>query len=305
MTVKGLCKSSSVFLLIASLFSCASTRRSTAGLDPASLNVKISLSSDQVVDGSAVLATVTLPPELRSEMVSGEFEGMPLLFFPAPELGEGVHEAVFGVPYAMKPGSPEVIFRIGDEAARKEMRLPLTVNEGSYRSETLSVDPSRVSPPARALKRILREQKEIGHLYRTITRKKYWNGPFVLPIDSSVTSPYGGKRVFNGALQNYHSGMDLKAAVGTPVLAPAGGTVVLSKDLYYTGGTVILDHGYGIYTIYAHLSKIVARLGDTVTTKGLLGLSGATGRVTGPHLHWTVVINKIKVNPMDSLKVMR
>jgi murein DD-endopeptidase MepM/ murein hydrolase activator NlpD len=127
----------------------------------------------------------------------------------------------------------------------------------------------------------------------------------VLPIDSKVTSIYGTKRTFNGEMRSFHQGLDLRAKTGTPVRAPAGGTVVLAKDLFFTGNTVILDHGYGIFTIYAHMSKLGVKKGEKVNVKQQLGLSGATGRASGPHLHWGAQVNKSKVNPLELTRVMQ
>jgi murein DD-endopeptidase MepM/ murein hydrolase activator NlpD len=167
------------------------------------------------------------------------------------------------------------------------------------------VNPRHVSPSKRDLKRIQRESSEIGKLYRTLTFKKYWKGPFRLPIKSKMTSPYGTKRTFNGELKSFHQGLDLRAAVGDPIRAGASGRVVMAKSLFFTGRTVILDHGYGVYTIYAHMSAFKVRKGQMVRPSTVLGLAGMTGRASGPHLHWGAVIQRSKVNPAELLKVMR
>jgi murein DD-endopeptidase MepM/ murein hydrolase activator NlpD len=99
--------------------------------------------------------------------------------------------------------------------------------------------------------------------------------------------------------------LDLKAAVGVPITAPAPGVVVLAKDLYFTGGTVVLDHGYGVFTIYAHLSKVGVKVGKKVEQREILGLAGATGRVSGPHLHWTTQVSGVKVNPTEFVRVVQ
>jgi murein DD-endopeptidase MepM/ murein hydrolase activator NlpD len=161
-----------------------------------------------------------------------------------------------------------------------------------------------VNPKKKDLIRIRREQAEIAAIYKTITEQKHWDGPFALPIQSPVTSIFGTRRLFNGHQASFHQGLDLKAPEGSPIRSAAAGIVVLSKDLFFTGNTVLIDHGYGIFTIYAHLSKLGVAKGQAVKAGDLLGLSGATGRVSGPHLHWGAVIHRAKVNPSDLLKIM-
>ena len=113
-----------------------------------------------------------------------------------------------------------------------------------------------------------------------------------------------GRRLYNGEQRNFHPGLDLKAPVGTKIRAPENGKVVLAKNLFFTGNTVALDHGYGVITLYAHMSKIRVHLGDQVKPGDLLGLSGKTGRVSGPHLHWQAVIRGVKVNPAELTRAM-
>jgi murein DD-endopeptidase MepM/ murein hydrolase activator NlpD len=124
-------------------------------------------------------------------------------------------------------------------------------------------------------------------------------------MESVVTSVYGSQRLYNKIRTNFHNGVDFRAQVGTPIAAPQGGEVILAQDLYFTGWTVILDHGYGILTLYAHMSKLDVKVGQRVRKGEQLGLSGATGRVSGPHLHWGAIIHKQKVNALDLVKVLR
>jgi murein DD-endopeptidase MepM/ murein hydrolase activator NlpD len=186
-----------------------------------------------------------------------------------------------------------------------EQKLAIKINDAKYPSEKLKVSNRHVNPNKKDVAQIQRDIAEVGKIYSTITKQKYWKGPFVLPIDSSVTSVYGTKRVFNGKMQSFHNGLDLKAPMGTPIHAAGAGTVVLAKSLFFTGNTVLIDHGYGVVTLYAHMSKLKVQAGEHVEAGQLLGLSGMTGRANGPHLHWGVVLNKVKVNPADFLKVAR
>ncbi|MGZ3688040.1 MAG: M23 family metallopeptidase, partial [Bdellovibrionota bacterium] len=183
--------------------------------------------------------------------------------------------------------------------------LPLKVVDGNYPSETLHVAGKHVNPSPRMMPRIQREQHEAAAIYDRLTKVKYWNGPFQMPVKSAITSAFGSKRIYNGELKNFHPGVDLKAPMRTRIRAAAPGVIVMAKNLYYTGNTVMIDHGYGVITLYAHMSKLKVKKGQLVRSGQLLGLSGMTGRVTGPHLHWQAVIHHVKINPLDLTKVMR
>jgi murein DD-endopeptidase MepM/ murein hydrolase activator NlpD len=119
-----------------------------------------------------------------------------------------------------------------------------------------------------------------------------------------MNGPFGTRRVFNGELQSQHTGTDFRAQTGEPVHAAAAGVVRLAKDLFYSGNAVILDHGAGVFTSYSHLSRMEVRDGQRVEKGMVVGLAGATGRATGPHLHWAVKVNSVNVNPMTFIRVM-
>ena len=154
------------------------------------------------------------------------------------------------------------------------------------------------------LARANREAKETQGIYATITNEMLWDEPFSVPIpgENSGTN-FGHRRVFNGQPRAPHAGADLRAKTGTPIHATNRGRVVLAKNLFFTGNTVILDHGLGVYSLYAHLSRIDVKRGDLVTNGQLMGLAGATGRVTGPHLHWGIVVQGARVDPFTLVDV--
>lgn len=179
------------------------------------------------------------------------------------------------------------------------MGLEIDVTSAAYATEVLSVDNAKVSPPPEALQRIALEKAEAEKIYKHITPERYWNKPFIRPIDSITTSEYGSARTYNGVLKSYHGGVDFRAKTPLPILASNDGIVVLAKDRYYSGGTVILDHGEGIYTCYFHFSQLDVKVGDKVVQGQKIGLSGATGRITGPHLHFGFMIQGIQSDPID------
>lgn len=260
-----------------------------------------SLSSPNVMVGSLVAIRIKVPLKYAHQAIIGKFDEITLPFYPDSE-GENKtqeFEALLGVPYIREPGPGKIFVYWNGDDHSPGFEIPLNIMPGNYRSETLRVDGRRVNPTSKKdLNRIIHEQKEVGEIYRQVTPQKYWSGPFLLPIDSRITSPFGSKRVYNGKLKNFHPGLDLRAAIGTPIYSAAPGKVVLAKELFYTGNTVMLDHGYGVITLYAHMNKIKVKKGDQVEARQLLGLSGKTGRVSGPHLHWQAVVHQVKVNPI-------
>ncbi len=164
----------------------------------------------------------------------------------------------------------------------------------------ITVDGKFTSPDTETLKRIDEEKAAKSAAYRASNLHALWSGPFVQPLDSLITETFGVRRMFNGQLLSEHHGVDFRAAPGTPVLAANSGTVLLAQGLFYEGNCVILDHGQGLFTIYMHFSKFAVQEGDKVERGQRLGESGATGRVTGPHLHVSVLWRGV---PLDLLSL--
>jgi murein DD-endopeptidase MepM/ murein hydrolase activator NlpD len=212
---------------------------------------------------------------------------------------------VIGVDLDAKAGehAADVTFRYGDGRTRSA-REPVTVKAQKFPTTELKVEDRYVELSPEDAARAAREAQETDALYATLTPECYWSEPFVVPIHGAKDGRnFGHRRVFNGQPRAPHSGADLRADVGTPVYAANRGRVVLAKDLFYSGNAVIVDHGLGLYTVYLHLSKIDVAPGAIVERGQRLGLAGATGRVTGPHLHWGVRIVDARVDPFSLLKL--
>ena len=205
--------------------------------------------------------------------------------------------AILPIDYYTLPQKQEIVF----SSLNTQLTLDLDVVAASYPVETLSVDSAKVTPPMQVLERIEAEKIEAEKIYATTTPKRYWNKPFIRPIESNTTSEYGSQRTYNGTLKSYHGGVDFRARTPLSILASNDGIVVLSKDRYYSGGTVIIDHGEGLYTCYFHFSRLDVKVGDTVVRGQMIGLSGATGRITGPHLHFAIMVHGIQTDPVDLL----
>jgi murein DD-endopeptidase MepM/ murein hydrolase activator NlpD len=256
------------------------------------------LSSNRAVDGSIVYISLHPLTEVDGSDVSVAFEGISFPVFPSGPAKDLA--AIVVMPFNSKPRKSKI--ELTWKGGKAE--FPIEVVDGNYPSEKLTVDEKKVNPPKKVMKRIMREVKEVGALYKKIDRERHWSGPFSLPIDSEITSKFGNKRLFNGKMASFHQGLDLRARTPLPIHAPEGAKVVLAKDLYYTGNTVILDHGYGLFTIYAHMSKLDVKVGDKVTKGQVMGLSGMTGRASGPHLHWGAVLMHEKFNPADLTQIL-
>lgn len=180
----------------------------------------------------------------------------------------------------------------------------LNVKQGDYKSETIRVKASKVKPNKKQQKRTRKEYKEAIDIYKTKSVNIQWNEDFIYPMKSRITSAFGTKRVYNNTLRSYHSGTDFKAPTGTPIYSVNDGVIKMASHRYYAGNAVIVDHGQGIFTCYFHLSKFDVKVGQAVKKGQKLGLSGATGRVTGPHLHFSARVHGVQVDPLQLLDIL-
>jgi murein DD-endopeptidase MepM/ murein hydrolase activator NlpD len=248
-----------------------------------------------------VVIPLALGPRAEEFQVQASAFGREVPFFLQQESRMGHRYCGWvGVPFEQSQGEVSIPIRVQHAQGKVfRVRAALTVLAGDYPSETLTVDPRHISPNAQALQRIRREQAELGALYRRSATQRLWRGSFREPIESVLTSRFGIRRLYNGEMRNYHQGADYRAATGTPILAAGEGRIALAKELYLTGNTVIIDHGLGLFTIYAHLNELRVVAGQKIDSGSLLGLSGMTGRASGPHLHFGVNLHRVRVNPED------
>jgi murein DD-endopeptidase MepM/ murein hydrolase activator NlpD len=158
-----------------------------------------------------------------------------------------------------------------------------------------------VTLDAVTLKRVRRESAEFKKLWDVYTPTRYWYGSFVRPVEGRLTTAFGLRRILNGEPRSSHSGVDLRAALGEPVRAANHGRVVLVGEFFFHGKAIVIDHGWGLYTMYFHLSEVNVSKGDLVGKNYVIGLAGATGRATGPHLHWGVRLGTARVDPFALL----
>jgi murein DD-endopeptidase MepM/ murein hydrolase activator NlpD len=169
--------------------------------------------------------------------------------------------------------------------------VEFSIKPYKYKEEYLKVNPRKVTLAKKDLERAQKEQRMLNELYSQSASTPYFSEPFRAPLNSHITSVYGIKRVYNKAHRGQHLGTDYRAAVGVPVPAVNRGRIMFAGDLFYTGGTVIIDHGMDIFTVYGHLSEVKVEAGQIVNAGDVVALSGNTGRSSGPHLHWGVKIH--------------
>ncbi len=215
-------------------------------------------------------------------------------------------QALVGIDLDVKPGSYDVTIEATPEAGGGTVDAvhPLTVRAKAFPTRRLTVDEGFVNPPASVMHRITEESARVRAILAAFTPSRLWSGAWIAPVPGAATSSFGRRSILNGQPRSPHSGTDFHAATGTPVRAPNRGRVVLAADQYFSGNTVILDHGLGLFSFLAHLSTITVREGQVVERGDEVGLSGATGRVTGPHLHWTVRLDGARVDPLSVLALL-
>ena len=205
-------------------------------------------------------------------------------------------KAIVGIPLATEPGrqSAKLVTPAIDDADRE---LAFEVAPKAYATQKLTVEPRKADPLPEDLKRIDAENERTERALATYSETLTPTWSWAAPVPGVRSDSYGKRRVFNGLPRKPHSGMDIAAPTGTPIRSPAAGRVLETGDFFFNGDTVFVDHGQGVVTLYCHLSRIDVKPGDDVQAGDVLGLVGATGRVTGPHLHWGVSINRAMVDP--------
>ncbi len=211
--------------------------------------------------------------------------------------------AIIGAGLKTSPGRHNLTVKWKQADQQEIYASVLPIIRKKYPEEHLKVSRKMVNFPPDILKRVLDDQKAVRGACSRISKERYWQGSFIWPVNSKVLSPFGLRRFFNGQPRSPHSGVDLRAKDGTPIVAPNNGVVVLARDCYLSGKTVVIDHGAGLYTLYAHFSKFKVKTGDKVKKGQVIGLAGSTGRVTGPHLHWGVSLLGTRIDPQQFMEV--
>ena len=253
----------------------------------------------------AVEARALKPGELLLVTVAGadaktpptaSLAGRALDFFPGPSTGTWLAFIGLDLDFSTGPATLNAVMHApGGQAVRKAEVLDIV--DAGFPAVELKVEQKFVTPDKSDAERAEAESAKLHKLFSKTEEKRLFEGRFDSPIPGAATARFGERRVFNGQPRAPHSGMDLKAKLGRPVRAPAAGKVLLADPLFFAGKTIILDHGLGLTTQYAHLSKFLVKAGDLVKKGQIIGKVGATRRVTGPHLHWALKYRNSRIDP--------
>jgi murein DD-endopeptidase MepM/ murein hydrolase activator NlpD len=225
---------------------------------------------------------------------------VPVRFFPAER---GAYTALIGADVEAKPGIAKVLIRaVTADSLASERQIQVRIRAKDFKKETFTVAAEFDQFTPELLERIRREQEQFARAYDASAPIRRWEPPFIPPVAIEITSPFGYRRIINGTPRSPHTGTDLKAAAGTEIVASNHGRVVLTGDFYFAGKSVVVDHGAGLLTMYFHLSDIKVEEGDEVRKGEVIALSGMTGRVTGPHLHWGARAGGARVDPLQLIE---
>ena len=248
----------------------------------------LTLDSTPVPGGIAV---ITLPAD--AEPATARYRDRKVL---VTRNDNNEHIAVIGLSLGSKPGRHYLKVK---NTAGETQNLGFQVEDKAYEEQHITIkDKRKVNPEKRDMERITRESKQIKSALRHWSQQDDVALAFEKPVEGPTSSPFGLRRFFNEQARNPHSGLDIAAPEGTPIRAPAPGTVIETGDFFFNGNTVLLDHGQGLVTMYCHMNKIDVTPGQNVDSGEVLGEVGMTGRVTGPHLHWGVSLNDARIDPL-------
>jgi murein DD-endopeptidase MepM/ murein hydrolase activator NlpD len=258
----------------------------------------VTLTPAVVQAGSPVLIHVEASADAA---LDGDWQGRKLQFFPG-HAGHGWF-ALGGVDVESPAGPSIMKISVHSAGSVFDLSRTIEIHPAHYRTGALKVAPRFVEPDAEALKQIEAERLLKDRVFAGSATEPLWTASFRAPVAAAPTDSFGTRRMFNGKLASIHKGMDFRATSGTPVHAGNSGVVVLAQPLYYEGNCVVIDHGLGLFTLSMHLSRIDVKEGQRVAKGERLGLSGATGRVTGPHLHWAVRWQGASLDPARLLRL--
>jgi murein DD-endopeptidase MepM/ murein hydrolase activator NlpD len=264
--------------------------------------VELRLSSADSVQGGLVLVEVRSARPLSE--LKAAWVGQPLRFWQGDTTS--TQRALLGVDLEQQSGVFPLTVSAGLEGGQRLACSALVgVEDGKFALEKLQVSRRFVELSRKDLERAQRETQRLLAIFARVTPERLWAGGFRLPLEGAAASGnFGRRRVLNNQPRSPHSGEDFPAPAGTPVRAAQRGRVALADNLFFSGNTVVLDHGLGLYTFYGHLESLAVKEGEVVEAGALLGRVGATGRVTGAHLHWAVRLNRTRVNPVALPEVL-
>jgi len=294
----------SVILIVLVLFSLAANVSGATSAHSTAARWTVVIRPTRLVNGMPVLFRVTTPKPVRA--LSGNWLGHEIAFS-----FDASHKSWFalgGASLETKPGAYPIQLRAetfaGQSAGQTiSFEKKIRVERQRYPRVQLKVAGRYTAPSPEDQQQIEQDKKTKGQVFETVSAGREWKGSFAPPVDAAISDVFGVQRVFNGSVQSTHQGLDFRVPSGTPVAAVNSGRVVLAQPLFFEGNCVVIDHGQGLLTLYLHLSKFSVKEGDYVNKGQPIGLSGGTGRATGPHLHLAVRWQGVYLNPQVLLKL--
>ncbi len=267
-----------------------------------SLNAKeiLTISSKEVKNANTFLLTLN-GKDIQNPKLT--FDKHNIDFYKHPRK-LNTYYALVPVSYYKKAKDYRVIISYFKNEKKIFKGINVKVIEAKYKSETINVAKGKVTLSKKNKQRVNKEYKSAITIYKTASKELYLKEKSTYPLDSKITSAFGTKRVYNGVLKSYHSGTDFKASIGTPIKAVNDGIISISQNRFYAGNSIVINHGQGIYSCYFHLNKMNFKINNFVKKGQIIGLSGNSGRVTGPHLHFASRVHGIQVDPLQLIKLL-
>lgn len=243
---------------------------------------------------------VTIPVPGKPDRVVGHLLKREIVFFP---IRSGEYAGLLGLDMQDKPGQHELKVEMIYADRTEYHRVAILLNKEDFKAQHLKLPKKMVDLDSKTLARVRKESTVLHQSFESVLPKPLWASEFIEPVKGRISGRFGSRRVINGQHKRPHSGEDIAAPKGTPVVAMNTGMVRLTMDHFFTGKGVILDHGLGLFSMYFHLSAVDVTQGQMVEKGHPIGKVGATGRATGPHLHWGVRLNGSRIDPYSLLKV--
>jgi len=247
------------------------------------------------------IAVSRIKVKSNEKIVDIKFLGKDIPFYP---FGPNEYWFLLGVGLKNKPGYYPLIIKIRKANKILTTKVNIYISYRFFPEQFLHLPKKMVDLKGSILKRVLQDERIIEKVVSKVHKHVLWIPPFIWPVRGKIISEFGLKRILNGEPRSQHRGVDIKAPYGTPVKATNSGKVALVRNCYLSGKTVIIDHGGGLYSLYAHLSRVYVLTGQYVKKGQVIGLSGKSGRATGPHLHWGISYLGVRVDPKELMSIL-
>ena len=250
------------------------------------------------------IVVVRVPVDQQTSAVTGRFLNRTTPFFPEASGGAALsYIGLVGVDLQDAPGTHELVLDVVSSAGHRRLSYNVLVIKEKRAVQYLTLPKDKVDLDEDNLIRVKTEQAQVRTVLEAVSERRLWAGDFLRPVAGPVTGAFGRQRIINGQAKNPHNGEDIAAPLGADVAAMNDGIVCLTADHFFSGKGVFIDHGLGLYSMYFHLSEVSVKDGEIVKRGQVIGKVGASGRATGPHLHWGVNLNGARVDPLSLVKL--